>query len=61
MIHIPIGALAALVVWYYDPEIRKKVNKHVKPHVDKAEERVVKIYQKARRRMVNTETNDSEE
>ena len=60
MIHIPAIIVGALV-WYYDPELRKLCTKHVKPHVDKAESEVKKIYQKARRRMVNTETDDSQE
>ena len=61
MIHIPIGALLAAVVWHYDPEIRKWVNKHAGPHITKFEGHVKKIYQKARRRKVNTETTDSQE
>lgn len=61
MIHIPLGALAALVVWYYDPEIRKKVNEHVKPHIDKVEGKAVKICKSVRDRVVNRDTTDPQE
>ncbi len=59
MIHIPI--IVAAAVWYYDPEIRKFVNKHARPHTDKLEGQVRKIYESTRARVVNKKTNDSQE
>ena len=60
MIHLPALVVGA-VVWYYDKELREFVQKHAGPHIKRVEGRAAKIYQSARRRMVNTKTNDSQE